>query len=43
MTTATQPHTRPAATARTAHLVLWAFVLVLFWGNACEQLEYSEY
>ncbi|MFN3652846.1 MAG: ABC transporter permease [Armatimonadota bacterium] len=23
--------------------VLWAFVLVLFWGNACEQLEYSEY
>jgi len=27
MTTATQPHIRPAATARTAHLVLWAFVL----------------
>jgi len=23
--------------------VIWAFVLVLFWGNACEQLEYSEY
>lgn len=23
--------------------VLWAFVLVLFWGNACEQIEYSEY
>jgi ABC-type transport system involved in multi-copper enzyme maturation permease subunit len=23
--------------------LLWTFVLVLFWGNACEQLEYSEY
>jgi ABC-type transport system involved in multi-copper enzyme maturation permease subunit len=23
--------------------VLWLFVLVLFWGNACEQIEYSEY
>ena len=23
--------------------VLWTFVLVLFWGNACEQIEYSEY
>ena len=23
--------------------VVWAFVLVLFWGNANEQLEYSEY
>lgn len=23
--------------------VLWAFVLALFWGNACEQIEYSEY
>ncbi len=23
--------------------VIAAFVLVLFWGNACEQLEYSEY
>jgi len=23
--------------------LLWTFVLVLFWGNACEQIEYSEY
>jgi hypothetical protein len=23
--------------------VVWGFVLVLFWGNASEQLEYSEY
>jgi hypothetical protein len=24
-------------------VVLAGFVLALFWGNACEQLEYSEY